>query len=98
MVLLPMLTRDQVADQLRRRIENGALKPDTSLPSERALAEALGVSRMTVRVAIDQLAEEGLLVRRPNRRTLVAGDKISRSASFMSVSYTHLTLPTSDLV
>lgn len=86
MVLLPMLTRDQVADQLRRRIENGALKPDTSLPSERALAEALGVSRMTVRVAIDQLAEEGLLVRRPNRRTLVASDKISRSASFMSFS------------
>lgn len=81
-----MLTRDQVADQLRRRIESGALKPDTSLPSERALAEDLGVSRMTVRVAIDRLAEEGLLVRRPNRRTVVAGDKISRSASFMSFS------------
>ena len=81
-----MLTRDHVADQLRRRIESGALKPDTSLPSERALAEDLGVSRMTVRVAINQLADEGLLVRRPNRRTVVAGDKISRSASFMSFS------------
>ena len=81
-----MLTRDHVADQLRRRIECGSLKPDTSLPSERALAEDLGVSRMTVRVAIDQLAAEGLLVRRPNRRTVVAGDKISRSASFMSFS------------
>jgi len=81
-----MLTREHVADQLRRRIESGALKPDTSLPSERALAEDLGVSRMTVRVAIDQLAEEGLLIRRPNRRTVVAGDKISRSASFMSFS------------
>lgn len=81
-----MLTRDQVAGQLRRRIESGDLKADSALPSERALAETMGVSRMTVRVAIDQLAEEGLLVRRPNRRTLVAGDKISRSASFMSFS------------
>ncbi|HQY93420.1 MAG: GntR family transcriptional regulator [Caldilinea sp.] len=81
-----MLTRDQIADQLRKRIERGDLKPDSALPPERLLAEDLGVSRMTVRVAIDQLAEEGLLVRRPNRRTLVAGDKISRSASFMSFS------------
>ncbi|GIK72606.1 MAG: GntR family transcriptional regulator [Chloroflexota bacterium] len=81
-----MYTRDQVADQLRRRIETGDLKADTALPPERVLAESLGVSRMTLRVAIDQLAEEGLVVRRPNRRTLVAGDKISRSASFMSFS------------
>lgn len=81
-----MYARDQVADQLRRRIECGALKADSALPPERVLAESFGVSRMTVRVAIDQLAGEGLLVRRPNRRTLVAGDKISRSASFMSFS------------
>lgn len=81
-----MYTRDQVADQLRRRIETGDLKADSALPPERVLAETLGVSRMTLRVAIDHLADEGLLVRRPNRRTLVAGDKISRSASFMSFS------------
>jgi GntR family transcriptional regulator len=81
-----MLARDQIADQLRKRIERGEFKPDRALPPERLLAEDLGVSRMTVRVAIDQLAEEGLLVRRPNRRTLVAGDKISRSATFMSFS------------
>lgn len=81
-----MFTRDQVADQLRRRIATGDLKADTTLPPERVLAESLGVSRMTLRVAIDQLADEGLLVRRPNRRTLVTGDKISRSASFMSFS------------
>ncbi|MCS6826193.1 MAG: winged helix-turn-helix domain-containing protein [Caldilinea sp.] len=81
-----MLARDLAAEQLRRRIESGELKADRALPSERELAEMLGVSRMTVRVAIEQLANEGLLVRRPNRRTLVAGDKISRSASFMSFS------------
>uniref|UniRef100_A0A7C1FTL3 GntR family transcriptional regulator n=1 Tax=Caldilinea aerophila TaxID=133453 RepID=A0A7C1FTL3_9CHLR len=81
-----MLARDLATEQLRRRIERGELKADSALPPERELAEMLGVSRMTVRVAIEQLAREGLLVRRPNRRTLVAGDKISRSASFMSFS------------
>lgn len=70
-----MLTHDQIADQLRKRIERGDLKPDSALPPERLLAEDLGVSRMTVHMAIDQLAKEGLLVRRPDRRTLVAGDK-----------------------
>lgn len=81
-----MLARDMAAEQLRRRISNGEFKAEQPLPAERHLAAALGVSRMTLRTAIDQLASEGLLVRRPNRRTLVAGDKISRSASFMSFS------------
>ena len=81
-----MFARDQVAGQLRRRIECGELTADSALPPERELAEALGVSRMTLRGAIEQLANEGLLVRQPNRRTRVAGDKISRSATFMSFS------------
>jgi GntR family transcriptional regulator len=81
-----MSTKDRVRDQLRRQITVGDLKAESELPSERALAESLGVSRMTLRLAIDQLADEGLLVRRPNRRTMVAGDKISRSATFMSFS------------
>lgn len=81
-----MFARDQVADQLRRQIECGEFKADSALPPERELAETLGVSRVTLRVAIEQLANEGLLVRQPNRRTRVAGDKISRSAEFMSFS------------
>jgi len=81
-----MSTRDRVSDQLRRRIATGDLKAESELPSERILAESFSVSRMTLRLAIEQLADEGLLVRRPNRRTLVAGNKISRSAAFMSFS------------
>ena len=81
-----MLARDLAAEQLRRRIANGEFKAEQPLPAERDLAAALGVSRMTLRAAIEQLASDGLLVRRLNRRTLVAGDKINRSASFMSFS------------
>jgi len=54
----------QLQRALREAIETKVLGPDDALPSERQLAADLGVSRITVRKAIDGLAEEGLLVRR----------------------------------
>jgi len=54
----------QLQRGLREAIEKRILGPDDALPSERQLAEDLGVSRITVRKAIDGLAEEGLLVSR----------------------------------
>jgi len=44
-----------------------------TLPSERLLSEALGISRVTVRRALEDLAAEGLLARRRGARTVVAG-------------------------
>jgi GntR family transcriptional regulator len=54
----------QLQRALREAIERGALGPEDALPSERQLASELGISRITVRKAIDSLADEGLLVRR----------------------------------
>src|SRR5689334_9504960 len=54
----------QLQRGLREAIEKHVLGPDDALPSERQLAEDLGVSRITVRKAIDGLAAEGLLVSR----------------------------------
>ena len=54
----------QLQRGLREAIEKRILGPDDALPSERQLAEDLGVSRITVRKAIDGLAAEGLLVSR----------------------------------
>lgn len=42
------------------------------LPSERTLSSKLGVSRVTVRRALDELAADGLLVRRQGARTVMA--------------------------
>jgi GntR family transcriptional repressor for pyruvate dehydrogenase complex len=50
-----------LADVLRRRIALGVHVPGDRLPSERELAEHLGVGRTTVRAAIRLLADEGLL-------------------------------------
>jgi DNA-binding FadR family transcriptional regulator len=46
---------------LRRRIALGDFPPDSRLPTERELADVLGVGRNTVRAALRQLTEEGLV-------------------------------------
>ncbi|WKJ92572.1 PLP-dependent aminotransferase family protein [Methylomonas montana] len=58
--------------QLRAAIDDGRLQPGLRLPSTRALAAALGVSRNTVVAAYDLLLSEGYLVIHPNVGTYVA--------------------------
>lgn len=53
-----------VVDRVRRAIALGIVLPGDRLPSERTLAEQLGVSRVTVREALRVLQGEGLLVTR----------------------------------
>jgi DNA-binding GntR family transcriptional regulator len=62
---------DQVAGILRQRVLNGEMRPGTSL-QEIPLAEALGVSRNTMREAMRILSLEGLLRRSIHRGIAVA--------------------------
>lgn len=52
----------QIAEQLREQIAAGELASGTRLTAERELSEQLGVSRMTVRQAINYLQRDGLVV------------------------------------
>ncbi len=70
----------QIADTLLGQIESGELPPGHRLPSERELSQTLGVSRMTVRQALQVLDSRGLLYRRAGQGTYVAGPKIERQA------------------
>lgn len=54
----------QLQRALRQAIDQGVYGPAEALPAERQLATDLAISRITVRKAIDELVEEGLLVRR----------------------------------
>jgi GntR family transcriptional regulator len=65
-----------VRDRLRELID--AREPGEAMPSERSLCEHLGVSRPTVRAAIDDLARDGLLVRQHGRGTFTNPRKISQ--------------------
>lgn len=62
---------DQLVDVLKDRIEN-ELSPGDALPSERELSERYGLSRTTVRLAMAELENMGLIVRRHGKGTFVA--------------------------
>jgi GntR family transcriptional regulator / MocR family aminotransferase len=64
--------RVQVEDQLRGAVRAGRLGPGVALPSSRALARELGVSRGVVVEAYAQLAAEGYLVSRQGAPTRVS--------------------------
>jgi GntR family transcriptional regulator len=59
-------------------IEAGRWTAGDTLPSEAALAEALGISIGTLRHAVDELVAERILVRRQGRGTYVAGHSTER--------------------
>ena len=68
--LHPVSTVDRVAEELRRSMFEGELEPGTAL-RELALADALAVSRSTVREALTILVAEGLVDRIANKGTQV---------------------------
>ncbi|MET3892202.1 GntR family transcriptional regulator [Bosea sp. OAE506] len=68
--LEPLKAR-RLALQLRERIASGEIAPGSRLASEPALALEHGVSRVTVRRALDSLAAEGLIDRRVGAGTFV---------------------------
>jgi len=60
-------TYEIVVDRIKTEIEKGAWKPGTSLPSERILAEQLGVSRPSVREALRVLEVMGYVEIKPGQ-------------------------------
>ncbi|MCQ4081133.1 GntR family transcriptional regulator [Streptomyces sp. RB6PN25] len=61
----------QIAGALRERIRSGALAAGELLPSELALSAEYGVARNTLRRALAQLEEEGLIESLPGRGRVV---------------------------
>ena len=78
------------AERVRRQIlddlQDGALAPGQRLGSERALAERFGVSRSTLRLALDSLERSGVVRRMPGRSggTFVHQSKVERDLSMIA--------------
>jgi GntR family transcriptional regulator len=70
----------QIQEYLAEMILSGELPPETKLPSERELSKQLDISRMTVRRAITELVNEGMLNRRHGSGTYVSRPKITYNA------------------
>lgn len=75
----------QVAQRLETAIEDGTLPPGSRIDNEVDLAERLGLSRPTVRRAIQHLVEQGLLVRKRGVGTQVVHARVRRSIELTSL-------------
>src|SRR5690349_19645318 len=69
---------DQLKEILRQEIAKGAYRPEEQLPSETQLVQRYNISRTTVRQALNDLVNEGILYRRQGKGTFVAPPKIEQ--------------------
>jgi GntR family transcriptional regulator len=85
MTTLPRTTKQsQARDSVLDLIEQ--LGVGSAIPSERQLSVDLGVSRLTVRAALDELVREGYLLRRRGSGTFVREPKIAQELTMTSFS------------
>jgi len=73
----------QLGRALKTAIDESVLKRGAVIPSERDLSTGLGLSRVTVRKAIDNLVSDGLLDRRQGAKTVVSS-RLEKSLATMT--------------
>ena len=81
----PVPLYHQLAEQFSNAITVGQLQPGDAFENEIAVAERLQVSRPTVRRAIQELVDQGLLLRRRGLGTRVANSKVHRKFELTSL-------------
>lgn len=70
----------QIAERLRQAIAAGIFTAGDVLPSESQLNETFGISRATSRSALDSLEQEGLIVRKSGKGSIVLGPRVEQPA------------------
>ena len=81
----PVPLYHQAAQALEAAIEDGRLPRGSKLGGEMELATRLGISRPTMRAAMKQLVDKGLLLRRRGIGTMVALRPVRRAAALTSL-------------
>src|ERR1700720_263320 len=83
---------ESTKDRVLELVSSGRFQPGDRLPSERELADSLGVSRNILREALGQLERTGYITRRPGRGggTFVSQPKVERDLSSLTGLPDHL--------
>jgi GntR family transcriptional regulator len=68
----------QLLDVVRHQIEEGKIKPNQPIPSERSLCKEYQISRITVRQSISELINKGLLYKKQGKGTFVSPKKVNQ--------------------
>ena len=74
---------EQLIAYFRMMIQSGELKPGDKVITEGELCACLHISRTTVRLAMEQLTSEGLIVRYRGRGSFIASPKLHRPANYL---------------
>src|SRR5881392_3725605 len=80
----PVTKQEHIRQEVIQLIQR--LGVGQAIPSERKLSTDLGVSRLTLRAALDELVREGYLVRRHGSGTFVSEPKIAQQLTLTSFS------------
>ena len=75
----------QLANEIKAQIASGELRQNEQLMTEMELSRTFGVSRITVRKALELLVEEDILSKRQGVGAFVTGKKLVRSMNVMMV-------------
>lgn len=75
----------QVSQRIEKAINDGRLTPGSRLENEISLGDRLGLSRPTIRRAIQELVDKGLLVRRRGIGTQVVHGQVTRGVDLTSL-------------
>lgn len=68
----------QLKEDIQRKITKGVWKVGQCIDSERELSQTYGVSRMTIRQALGELVQEGVLLREKGKGTFVCDPKVKQ--------------------
>lgn len=85
---LPVAAYFQIAQDLQNRIRSGEWKATNRLPSETQLSTEYGVSRMTVRQALAELDNDGLVIRKQGSGTFIQESAQSHGRVTVTMSST----------
>jgi multiple sugar transport system substrate-binding protein len=81
----PIPIYHQLKTLIREKVESGVWRPGDCIPTEQRLCQLFNISRSPVRQALNELAYEGLLIRRPGLGTFVSGEALETSPSDTSI-------------
>lgn len=82
-----MTLYDQVREDLLAKIKDGTYPVGETVPSEVQLCDMYGVSRSTIRQAVQSLASEGYLDKRKRRGTVVTSPKVDQAFTMRIMSF-----------
>lgn len=86
--ILPLYQK--LAEDLKTQIKEGVLKENEKLPSEMELSQEYSVSRITLRKAMEILAEEGYVIKHQGLGTFVAPRKLNRIDDGRGMGFTEV--------